>query len=156
MNTFGSNFIFYLQLGNKVSEEYLRLAMELKAWDIDLVPIHPSEADQVLGGHKAPFFIALTTDLLKMKKFQEMQKGFFNFALRAKKARLIHLNSFGFRSEYNGFRHQDYYVPIQLPAKIVDIGTMVAKAYYRVNGKKNAWPGGRRAKLPSLNPLGES
>lgn len=155
MESSKAKFMFYLQLGNKLSDKFFYLAVELKKWGIELIPVQLREVDEVMG-KGVPFFVILTDDLFKMKKFQTIQSGFLNFVLRSKKARIIHLNSFGHKSEYNRFRRQDYYVPVQLPMHIKEIGEILSLAYLKANGEKNIWPGGRRAKLPAESLGGDS
>jgi hypothetical protein len=82
--------------------------------------------------------------------FNQIRKSFLDTALAAGKVTLFDISSF---SEIDGaakYQNKNVYRYFQLPQNLKQVAMTVAVDYFRDRNMQAEWPGGKRAKLPSM------
>ena len=143
-------YILHLQLSKRLDSGFIRMAAELKLYGVHLIPVQLKEIDHFLTSSKVPI-IVLTNTIQSWTTFQKARKTGLEFFLKAGKIKMFHLNSFKEIIEYRVLKQKGYYQLISLPIRFDKAVFTVLSDYEKSSGKDNAWPGGRRAKLPSMS-----
>jgi hypothetical protein len=85
--------IIFLQLGNQITEDYIRLSVTLSNRGIKLVPMKFDDI-MALPKYKRLVIMAMINDFSSFDQFKKLQKRYFEFAVLNKKTRLIHISCF--------------------------------------------------------------
>lgn len=144
------NYIFYLQTKNELDNSYYLLAEVLSKINISLLPIF---ADDLKGidRNKKYHLISIRNDFSSAFAFNQMRKSFLDSAMAAGKIALFDISSFSEIETAAKYQNKNVYRYFQLPLNLKQVAMTVAVDFFRDRNMQVEWPGGRRAKLPSMN-----
>lgn len=149
-NTTPINYIFYLQTKVELEHNYHSLAEVLAKINISLLPISADDLKN-LDRNKKIHLISIRSDLSQAMNFNEIRKSFLDSAMAAGKIVLFDVSSFSEIENAAKFQNKNMYRYFQLPQNLVQVAMSVAVEYFRDRNTQAEWPGGRRAKLPSMS-----
>lgn len=150
MNESNIHHIFYLQVTSELSMAYFEMAEYFKKINIVLVPIEPENLSK-LDREKKHHLIYFRNNLETGEKFDFIRKSYLESGLLSGKYFLYDLSSFSIMSGSEKFDKKNCYHFISLPDNIKSIVMKIGLTYFNEVNSREAWPGGKRAKLPSLN-----
>lgn len=143
------HYIFYLQYTKEVTNTFFSLAVVLKNFGITLIPITTLELVN-LARPKKQFVITATADLNSLNGLTKVRKSFLDFALINQKFCLFDISSFGKISISYKLEKGQSYFHFPLPMTFNQMGRQIASHYFSKVGVVKRWPGGNRARLPSM------
>lgn len=143
------NYIFYLQTKTELDNSYYVLAEVLSKINISLLPISAEDL-KTIDGNKKYYLISMRNDLSSAHQFIQMRKSFLDGAMAAGKIALFDLSSFSEIENAAKYQNKNVYRYLQLPQNLKQVAMTVAVDYFRDRNAGIEWPGGRRAKLPSM------
>ncbi|MBC7539286.1 MAG: hypothetical protein H7281_10725 [Bacteriovorax sp.] len=143
------NYIFYLQTKNELDNSYHILAEVLSKINISLLPISADDL-KVIDRNKKHHLISIRNDFSSAFNFNQMRKSFLDTAMAAGKIALFDISSFSEIENAAKFQNKNMYRYFQLPQNLKQVAMTVAVDYFRDRNSQVEWPGGRRAKLPSM------
>ncbi len=144
------NYIFYLQTKENVDSSFMQLSEILNKLNISLLPILPEELktlDKATKNH----VIYIRNDLSSAHLFNQLRKSFFDLALLSGKIHLYDISSFSEIDSSQKYIGKNVYRFIPLPTSLKQVAMTIAVDYFQDRNTEVEWPGGRRAKLPSMN-----
>ncbi len=144
------HYIFYIQVAPELSLAYFELAEYFKKINITLVPIEPENLSN-LDREKRHHLIYLRNDLNSGEKFEAIRNSYIDSGLLSGKYFLYDLSSFSVISNESKFEKKGCYHFISLPENIKNIVMKIGLSYFNEVNTREVWPGGRRAKLPTMN-----
>lgn len=144
------NYIFYLQTKSELDNTYMALSEILNKLNITLLPITPEELNSLDKASKN-HLIYIRNDLTSGLLFNQLRRSFFDVAMLSGRVFLHDLSSFSEIDNSQKYINKEAYRFIALPANLKQIAMNIAVDYFRDRNKRDEWPGGRRAKLPSMN-----
>lgn len=144
------NYIFYLQTKTELDNSYYLLAEVLSKINISLLPITADDLKNV-DRNKKHHLISIRNDFSSAFMFNQMRKSFLDSAMAAGKIALFDVSSFSEIENAAKFQNKNIYRFFQLPQNLKQVAMTVAVDYFRDRNTQAEWPGGRRAKLPSMN-----
>lgn len=150
MSAFDHKYILYLQLTRELPENFFLFTEYLAKWNISLVPIRPEEL-RSMPIAKPLNIIAVTHSLGAWKRFNYLRKHFLDFALLNGRFRMFHMSSYGKISIFHRLHRKNSYCYYQLPMGMLKVSEDMARTIYKEKFAPTAWPGGKRAKLPSIS-----
>lgn len=148
-NNTSINYIFYLQTKAELDHTYYVLAEVLGKINISLLPIEPQELKN-LDRNKKIHVIALRNDFSTAFSFKEIRKNFLDGAMASGKVMVYDISSFSEIENAMKFENKNVYRYFQLPLNVKQIAMTVAVEFFKDRNSAVEWPGGRRAKLPSM------
>lgn len=148
-NTPVINYIFYLQTKNELDNNYYLLAEVLSKINISLLPITADDL-QIIERNKKHYLISIRNDFSSAFNFNQMRKTFLDAAMSSGKIALFDISSFSEIENAVKYQNKNVYRYFQLPQNLKQIAMTVAVDYFRDRNILAQWPGGRRAKLPSM------
>ena len=140
--------ILYIQMGQKIDRDFIKLASRMGNLGITLVPVKPEELDYFIT-NKISNVVLLTRTIEQFQNFFKVKKRHIDFYLKSQKIRLIHLNSFSAIQEYIQLRQKQIYINLELPLTMVQVAAKLYEISASKENQTKKWPGGRRAKLPT-------
>lgn len=143
------NYIFYLQHKSELDNSYYVLAEVLSKINISLLPISGDDL-KVIDRNKKYHVISIRNDFASGTSFNNIRKSFLDTAMAAGRISLYDISSFSEIDNAQKFELKNVYRYFQLPQNIKQIAMTVAVDYFRDRNATAEWPGGRRAKLPSM------
>ena len=148
LNNNQENFLFFLQLSEKLPEEFIHLSYQLSQYSINLIPIKFKDLKEIKmeSGNK---MLVLTKNLATRDLFLKMRVRILDFYLKNKNIQIFHLSSFGHLGPTDTSKVKDYYTYYQLPCKMSDIVSLLVIKVFKDKKTLYKWPGGKRAKLPT-------
>jgi len=146
----GEHYILYIQWNEKIDSGFIRFAAEFKQFNINLIPVRPNELDYFLDKRQIPV-IMITSTLGEYQKYRNQRKKHFDFYIKNMKIKLFHLNSFSIDHDFITSSKRRSYVHVPLPIQFKKATLLVLSHYIDEVEGDNKWPGGTRAKLPSLD-----
>lgn len=144
------NYIFYLQTKDELDSNYFALSEIFGKLNISLLPILVNELkslDKTSKNH----LIVLRNDLTSSFIFNDVRKTFLDMAMMSGRINLYDISSFSEIENAVKLENKEVYRFIPLPANFKQVAMIVAVDYFRDRNKQDEWPGGRRAKLPTMN-----
>lgn len=143
------NYIFYLQLGDELQDEFFQLSHFFNKWKISLLPVLPSQLASMAekGRHH---IIVHVPDHQSYERYSHSFKRYLKMGLLSKKYCLHDLSSFGKISSAHQFERTKSYFHHRLPMDADFFVKSVVKSYYLEKKVSKKWPGTRRGRLPSL------
>jgi hypothetical protein len=144
------NYIFYLQTKPELENNYFLLAEVLSKININLLPIS-SEDLKNIDRTKKYHLISIRNDFSSAFSFKNLQKSFLDSAMAMDKILLYDISSFSEIETSKKYQNKNVYKYFQLPQNIKQIAMTVAVEYFKDRNTVAEWPGGKRAKLPSMN-----
>lgn len=149
-NTAAINYIFYLQIKNDLDDNYYLLAEVFRKINISLLPISADDL-KVLDRNKKNYLISIRNDFSSAVNFNLMKKSFLDTAMLAGKIALFDVSSFSEIENATKFQNKNIYRYFPLPQNLKQVAMSIAVDFYRDRNSQAEWPGGKRAKLPSMN-----
>ncbi|MFZ8934209.1 MAG: hypothetical protein ACO20H_06725 [Bacteriovoracaceae bacterium] len=131
--------IIFLQLSDRVTEDYIRLSVTLLNSGIKLVPMKFDDI-MALPKYKRLVIVALINDFNSFDQFKKLQKRYFEFAVLNKKARLIHLSSFSPIKYLLKEIKAKNYLFLKLPIDFDILGKEITKFYETKAKEISFWP----------------
>ena len=144
------NFIFYLQTKTELDNTFLNLSDILSKLSISLLPIRVEELNSLDKTHKNHLVI-LRNDLNSGFLFNDLRKKFLDMAMLSGRIAIYDISSFSEIENQQKLEGKDVYRFIPLPADMKNVAMKIAVDYFKEKNNRDEWPGGKRAKLPSMN-----
>lgn len=144
------NYIFYLQTKSELDNNYYLLAEVLGKINISLLPILAEDLKNI-DRHKKHYLISIRNDLSSAFAFNQMRQSFLDSVMAAGKMSLFDISSFSEIENATKYQNKNVYRYFQLPQNLKQVAMTVAVDYFRDRNMTAEWPGGKRAKLPSMN-----
>lgn len=143
------NYIFYLQLGDELQDEFFQLSHFLNKWGISLLPVLPGQlADLTEKGRN--HIITHVPDHLSHDRYLFNFKRHLKMGLLSKKYCVHELSSFGKVPAAHQFERTKSYFHHRMPIDVEFFVKSVVKNFYLEKSVNKKWPGTRRGRLPSL------
>lgn len=143
------NYIFYLQHKDELDNSYFLLAEVLGKMNITLVPIFADDL-RAMDRTKKYYVISIRNDLASAMSFNSIRKSFLDSAIAGARIALFDIGSFSEIENAQKLQMKDVYRYFQLPQNLKQVAMTMAIEYFRDRNTMAQWPGGRRAKLPSM------
>jgi hypothetical protein len=143
------NYIFYLQTTLELDNNYYLLAEVLSKININLLPIIGDELKNI-EKHKKQYVISIRNDLSSGFNFNQLRKTFLDSAMASGRIALFDISSFSEIEMASKYQNKNVYRYFQLPQNLKQIAMTVAVDFFRDRNTQAEWPGGKRAKLPSM------
>ncbi len=145
------NYIFYLQTKTELDHTYYVLAEVLAKINISLLPIEASDLKDMDKTRKH-HVIVMRNDFSSAFAFKDSRKLFLDSLMATGKVMVYDISSFSEIENATKFENKNVYRYFQLPLNVKQVAMTVAVEFFK---DRNAapvteWPGGRRAKLPSM------
>jgi hypothetical protein len=148
-NTPTINYIFYLQTKSELDNNFYLLAEVLGKINISLLPITPDDL-KVIDRNKKHHVISIRNDFSSAMIFNQVRKAFIDSAMAGGRIALFDISSFSEIENALKFESKNVYRYFQLPQNLKQVAMTVAVDYFRDRNTLEQWPGGKRAKLPSM------
>lgn len=144
------NYIFYLQTKSELDTNYYLMADILGKINISLLPILEEDL-KAIEKSKKYHLIVIRNDLSSAFSFNQLRKSYLDAAMGMGKISLFDISSFSEIENATKFQSKNSYRYFQLPQNLKQVAMTIAVDYFRDrNTEAVEWPGGRRAKLPSM------
>lgn len=143
------NYIFYLQTKSDLDHKFYYLAEVLSNINISLLPIGADDLKDI-DRNKKNYIISIRDDMASAFAFNQLRKTYLDTALAAGKIALYDISSFSEIENAAKYQAKNVYHYFQLPLNLKQAAMTLAVDYFREQNAKAVWPGGRRAKLPSM------
>jgi hypothetical protein len=143
------SYIFYLQTKSELDANYFHLSEIFSKMSITLLPIQANEL-RVLDKTTKNHLIVIRNDLASNNIFVELRKSYLDIAMMTSRIKLFDISSFSEIEITQKLANKDLYKFTALPADFKEIAMNIAVDYFQVRNKRDEWPGGKRAKLPSI------
>lgn len=143
------NYIFYLQSKSELDNNYYLLAEVMAKINISLLPIAADDLKN-LDRSKKLYLISIRNDLSSGMSFNEMRKSFLDSAMASGKISLFDISSFSEIENSAKYQNKNVYRYFQMPLNLKQIAMTVAVDFFRDRNMQAEWPGGKRARLPSM------
>lgn len=145
------NYIFYLQTKVELDHTYYVLAEVLGNINISLLPISPQDLKD-LDKTKKHHVISVRNDFSSAFAFKDARKLFIDSLMATGKVMVYDISSFSEIENATKFDNKNVYRYFQLPLNVKQVAMTVAVEFFKDRNTVPLaeWPGGRRAKLPSM------
>lgn len=143
------NYIFYLQTKAELDHTYYVLAEVLGKINISLLPIESHDLKEIDKGKKH-HVIVVRNDFASAFAFNDARKKYLDSAMASGKLMVYDISSFSEIENAMKFENKSVYRYFQLPLNVKQIAMTIAVEFYKDRNSSAEWPGGRRAKLPSM------
>jgi hypothetical protein len=144
------NYIFYLQTKADLDHNFITLSEILSKLNISLLPI-TSEDLKVLDRSNKNYLVVMRNDLSSHQQFTQTRKSFIDIGLMSGRMMVFDISSFSEIETAQKLASKEVYRFIALPANLKQIAMTIAVDYFKDRNKREEWPGGKRATLPSMN-----
>lgn len=144
------NYIFYLQTKAELDNSYYTLADVLGKINITLLPIEANSLKDI-DRTKRHHIIVVRNDFASAFAFNEARKIYLDQAMSGGRICLYDVSSFSEVDNALKLENKNVYRYFQLPLNIKQIAMTVAVEFFKDKNTNEEWPGGRRAKLPSMS-----
>lgn len=144
------NYIFYLQHKDELDNSFYVLADVLSKINISLLPISADDL-RVIDKNKKHHVISIRNDFSSAMSFNTVRKSFLDSAMAGGRVALFDISSFSEIENAQKLQLKNVYRFFQLPQNLKQVAMTVAVDYFRDRNAVAEWPGGRRAKLPSMS-----
>ncbi|MGZ3787978.1 MAG: hypothetical protein ACXVLQ_05610 [Bacteriovorax sp.] len=148
-NTTAINYIFYLQTKSELENSFYLLADVLSKINISLLPISGDDL-QGIDKNKKNHLIVIRNDLSSAFYFNQLRKSYLDAAMAAGKMALFDVSSFSEIENAAKYENKNIYRYFSLPQNLKHVAMAAAVDFFRDRNAQAEWPGGRRAKLPSM------
>ena len=143
------NYIFYLQTKKDLDNSYYLLADIFSKINITLLPIAADDLKDI-DKKKKHYLISIRNDFSSASNFNNIRKMFLDTAMASGKLALFDISSFSEIESAHKFNNKNAYRYFQLPQNLKQVAMSIAIDYFKDRNLQVEWPGGRRAKLPSM------
>jgi hypothetical protein len=150
-NTTTINYIFYLQTKAELDNTYYVLAEVMRKININLLPIEAHDLKDI-DRTKKHHVIVVRNDFASAFAFNDIRKNFLDASMASGKLMVYDVSSFSEVENAFKLESKNVYRYFQLPLNIKQVAMTVAVEFFKDRNNTPAveWPGGRRAKLPSM------
>lgn len=145
-----TNYIFYLQNKTTPDAVFMTMSEILNSLGIKLVPV-TSENISVMSKLMRSYLIVVRNDLSTQMNFDRLKKTYLDGAMNSNRLVLFDVSSFSEIDHALRLTGKGVYKFVSLPANLKNVASKIALDYFNDRNKNEEWPGGKRAKLPSLN-----
>lgn len=143
------NYIFYLQTKEELDRTFYLLAEVLGKINISLLPIESHELKN-LDKSKKNHLIVIRNDFSSAFAFNDLKKEFLDSSMASNKVMVYDVSSFSEIENAVKLENKNVYRYFQLPLNVNQIAMTIAVEFFKDRNTQVEWPGGRRAKLPSM------
>lgn len=143
------NYIFYLQTKEELDRTFYLLAEVLGKINISLLPIESHELKN-LDKSKKNHLIVIRNDFSSAFAFNDLKKDFLDSSMASNKVMVYDVSSFSEIENAVKLENKNVYRYFQLPLNVNQIAMTIAVEFFKDRNTQVEWPGGRRAKLPSM------
>lgn len=143
------NYIFYLQHKDELDNSFYVLADVLSKINISLLPVLPEDL-KVIDKTKKHHIISMRNDFASAMSFNNVRKSFLDSAMAGGRVAVFDISSFSEIENAQKLQLKNMYRYFQLPQNLKQVAMTVAVDYFRDRNAVAEWPGGKRAKLPSM------
>lgn len=144
------NYIFFLQLGEKLPKVYLQLSSKLAKYGITLVPVRQKQLVELQENTGKSIVVTIADNIKAYKYFRYLRQVFIDFTLLNGRMCLIDLSSFERVFIPGADKKKFSYYYYRLPMKTEHIISEIVEIFYNERKENKKWPGGKRVKLSSL------
>ncbi|EQC44827.1 hypothetical protein [Bacteriovorax sp. Seq25_V] len=145
----GSVYVLYLQFEKKLDEKFLTLSRVYSQYGMTLVPISVEDF-KTMSFTSPQYVLAIVRDITSLKEYKSLLKRYLNYMMRTGKVTLFELSSFEVIQEVKLLKEGRVFQE-RLPMTMFQTVDLVGrKIYLDLTSGSKRWPGGRRAKLPSV------
>lgn len=144
------NYIFYLQTKPDLENSFYVMAEILSKINISLLPIEAHDL-KVVDRNKKHHLIILRNDLSSAFSFNEIRKTYLDVAMASGKVTVYDISSFSAVENAAKLELKNVYRFFQLPLNVKQVAMTIAVDFFKERNMKEEWPGGKRAKLPSMD-----
>lgn len=144
------NYIFYLQIKPDLENSFYTMAEVLAKINISLLPIEAHDL-KVIDRNKKHHLIILRNDLSSAFSFNEIRKTYLDVAMASGKVTVYDISSFSAVENAAKLELKNVYRFYQLPLNVKQVAMTIAVDFFKERNLKDEWPGGKRAKLPSMD-----
>lgn len=148
-NNTSINYIFYLQSKAELDHTYYVLAEVLAKINISLLPISGDDLKNI-DKNKKHHVIVVRNDFSSAFSFNNIRKNYLDSAMASGRLMIYDVSSFSEIENAFKLESKNVYRYFQLPLNIKQIAMTVGVEFYKDRNAPAEWPGGRRAKLPSM------
>lgn len=150
-NTTTINYLFYLQTKPELEHTYYVLAEVLSKINISLLPIESHDLQGIERNRKC-HVIVVRSDFTSAFAFKDIRKNYLDSAMASGKVMVYDISSFSEIENAMKFEQKNVYRYFQLPLNIKQVAMTIAVEFFKDRNAAPAveWPGGKRAKLPSM------
>ena len=142
-------FVLYIQFTEKLDQEFIYLSRVFNQFGISLVPISVNDLKKHYPSNQE-YVLAIVKDINSAKEYKKLLKKFLNLSIRSDKIFLFEFPSIEFIHDVK-FLKDKKEITERLPVSMFGIAERIgSKIYHDLTAVTKKWPGGRRAKLPTL------
>ena len=142
--------IFYLQLADTLPKAYFYIRQEFAENGITLVPIRFSDLREIASNKKSHVLVILQ-DMQSKSRFERIKRRYLEIAVKNRQIILHEVSSFSPSIDLHKGNRIKSYFHYTLPNSILKIANQISYSYANDKLNISKWPGGKRAKLPSVN-----
>lgn len=143
------NYIFYLQTKPELDQHFYFMAELFAKVNISLLPIEASDL-KVIDRNKKHHIIAVRNDLTSAYAFNDLRKTYLDVAMASGKVTVYDLSSFSSIENATKLESKNVYRYYHLPQNLKQIAMTIVVEFFKERNVREEWPGGKRAKLPSM------
>lgn len=143
------NYIFYLQTKIELENSFYLLADVFSKINITLLPILQEDLKGI-DRTKKHHLIVIRNDFSSAMNFNQTRKSYLDGAMATGKMSVFDVSSFSEIENAAKFQTKGVYRYFQLPQNLKQVAMTIAVDFFRDRNTMAEWPGGRRAKLPSM------
>ncbi len=143
------HYILFLQNKKELDRSYYLLAEVLAKINITLLPIDLDELKNLNRTQKY-YVISICDSFSTANQFQIARKNYLDSAMAQKKVMVYDVSSFSPIENAVKFENKNVYTHYQLPVNLKQLAMTIAVEFYKEKNSPVEWPGGKRAKLPTM------
>lgn len=145
--------LFYLNLSDKLTKNFIKLSQLFKAKGITLVPIKPSDMLQFTREVERIHMICMVTGIKEKVRFNKRVSKYLKMLIQTNMIDLYMVSSFSTIDETANFRGKKNYHFVSLPIEVDLLCDTIHKTIEIKEKQKLTWPGGKRSRPAILNQL---
>jgi len=144
------HFIYFIRVTPTIPEFFYDISFYLSHRNLSFIPIMPNQIPK-LSDNFDRFAIIVSRDINTYQSYKQIWQRYLKTYVLNKKIKLVHLSSFDVTDDLLSVKRKGTYIYYPLPLKIKHTCWEIAKmAKSEYENASRVWPGGRRAKLPSI------
>lgn len=147
-----NNWIFFLNLSEKLPRNFFILSQFFKDRSITLVPINYTALLQFTRESDRIHIICMVSNMNELSRYNKIKK-YFKLMIQNNILDLYMASSFQGLDETNSFRGKKNYHYIKLPIEAELLCEIIFKTVDIKQNQKLSWPGGKSPRPTMLNQL---
>lgn len=145
--------LFYLNLSDKLTKNFLVISQFFKAKGMTLVPLRPSDLLQFTREAERIHLICIISGLKEKERFQRKLKKYLNLMIQNNVVDLYIISSFSNIDQTAKFRAKKNYHFVSLPIEGKILCDTICTTVEIKEKQKLTWPGGKGPRPNMLNQL---